>query len=778
SSYGKASVNAYNIWTLFGLNWISQLDTFLNITYENWGYFFILLSIIFSFITYFYNRRNPAKIFLTASQIIICVFLFSVRMHERYLFPAIVLLLIAFIYYPKRELFFSYLLFSTALFYNSAHVLFFYDPGSFDWNDMTSRIFSLFTVCVFIFYAIILFNLAPKKKKQDKIKRENKNKEKNVLHSDVQNISSVKNTFLIRQGIQKKIYMHRDLVIVSVLTLFNAFLIFHDLGYRFAPQTTYTIKQTEELIFDFENPVNLRDIGFFLGNRENRKLFISYKIKGDDNWFNIGEDNQSFVLVSVFKWAHLSVNKTVSAIKLYAQSDSIQLGELVFVDDRGMFLNPSNRQDYKALFDEQFFYDQKETFRSGTYFDEIYYVRTAYEYDQGLPAYENTHPPLGKILIMMGIKLFGFNPFGWRFMSAFFGVLIIPIFFFFAKKIFNSTFFASFAAILLSADFMHFVQSRIATIDIFAFFFIVCTYYAMFCYTKSNFFDINQKKSFLLLAISGITFALATAVKFIGLYAGLGLAVLFFIHLTQCYNVYRHAVSLKPSKQNAEQQIIARLFLSHLLKTLFACFVFFIIIPTIIYTLCYIPVQGIEGSNVFEKMIANQRSMLSYHTSITAKHPFASRWFEWPLMIKPIWYYTSKLSATHSEGISSFGNPFIWWLGIPAFFYMIFLVFKKKDSLALFFLIAFICQYIPWIFIKRITFIYHFFPTVPFLIFMIVYSVYTFRFKKVSFAIIVSYLALTLLLFGIFYPVLAGKPVESSYVKKYLRWMPSWYLVS
>ena len=67
-------------------------------------------------------------------------------------------------------------------------------------------------------------------------------------------------------------------------------------------------------------------------------------------------------------------------------------------------------------------------YRLGTpdefYFDETQAAATAQEVLNGSPAAwefignENTHPPLGKLLIAGGMALFGDNPFGWRFLGA------------------------------------------------------------------------------------------------------------------------------------------------------------------------------------------------------------------------------------------------------------------------------------------------------------------------------------------------------------------------
>ena len=75
-----------------------------------------------------------------------------------------------------------------------------------------------------------------------------------------------------------------------------------------------------------------------------------------------------------------------------------------------------------ALFDEQSEVPDTISQLNSMYFDEIYHARTAYEFLHGLPTYENTHPPLGKIFIALGVAIFGMNPFGWRIMGTLFGI--------------------------------------------------------------------------------------------------------------------------------------------------------------------------------------------------------------------------------------------------------------------------------------------------------------------------------------------------------------------
>jgi dolichyl-phosphate-mannose--protein O-mannosyl transferase len=86
-----------------------------------------------------------------------------------------------------------------------------------------------------------------------------------------------------------------------------------------------------------------------------------------------------------------------------------------------------------------------------------------------------------------------------------------------------------------------------------------------------------------------------------------------------------------------------------------------------------------------------------------------------------------------------------------------------------------VCQYLPWVGINRLAFIYHFFSTVPFLILCIVASLRTMehRFPHLR-AVTWGYLGITAVLFLLFYPVLSGLEVPQSYVAA-LRWLPTWH---
>ena len=129
-----------------------------------------------------------------------------------------------------------------------------------------------------------------------------------------------------------------------------------------------------------------------------------------------------------------------------------------------------SRSRAATLIDEQHTVAAYPGYLNSTYFDEIYHARTAFEHLHGMNAYEWTHPPLGKVLMMVGIQLFGMTPFGWRFMGALVGVLMVPLMYLMAKQLTKDTRLSFIAMALMALDSMHFTQTRIATIDSYAVF--------------------------------------------------------------------------------------------------------------------------------------------------------------------------------------------------------------------------------------------------------------------------------------------------------------------
>jgi len=361
---------------------------------------------------------------------------------------------------------------------------------------------------------------------------------------------------------------------------------------------------------------------------------------------------------------------------------------------------------------------------------------------------------MGKNFIAMSVSAFGMTPFAWRLPGALFGIFMIPLLYFFARDLLKSNNFALFAAFIFTFDFMLFAQTRLATIDTYVVFFVIAMYFFMYKYISGV--ETNTlKRSLTWLALCGVMMGLAIASKWQGVYGALALPVLFFPAL---YKVYKEH-GLKQAK-----------------ITFFACFAFFIAIPLVIYVLSYIPFVRVTGWD-WTSIWRNQQAMYNYHDRLTETHAGASRWWEWPILRRPLWLYLTNHVPGYVQGIMiTMGSPAVWWLGIPATFFAIFMAIKRwnegnTDYALIFLLVGYASQYLPWVPITRITFIYHYFPSVPFVVIIIAWIFKNYLHKYMAFA----YATVVLALFIMFYPVLSGMPISVDYMSTYLRWFESWF---
>jgi Dolichyl-phosphate-mannose--protein O-mannosyl transferase len=352
-------------------------------------------------------------------------------------------------------------------------------------------------------------------------------------------------------------------------------------------------------------------------------------------------------------------------------------------------------------------------------------------------------------------------------------VAMLPLLYLFAKKIFRDWRFASITSLLMMFDFMHFTQTRIATIDVYGTFFIIAMYYYMYDTFMIKSYNIPYRLSVKPLFLCGLMFGLGVASKWIAAYGGAGLALIFF---TTKYLEYRDYKKLSLSSELNKQEWHKGFVSKHIVLTMFLCVLFFIIIPCTIYYLSYIPYMEVPGAKKgLDLVMSYQKQMFEYHSKLKATHAFSSPWYEWPIIYKPTWFYSgSDVAKGYASTIVTMGNPAIWWTGIPAFFTAVYVAYKKKDKKMALIFAAIVFQYMPWVLVPRITWIYHYFSTVPFIIICIVYVMKElYERNTISKKTIFIYLTICAVLFIWFYPALSGLEVPQAYIYS-LRWFYSW----
>ena len=584
--------------------------------------------------------------------------------------------------------------------------------------------------------------------------------------------------------------VRRDAIPILLITAVYAVTAFAHLGSLRAPQSAWDFGSGESATFSLPEAVQVSQLWYYpnLGTGKYQVeisedgvtwLTLWSRTETDEAgseetvyyWADSTGYGESFAMTQnynqLFKWNEIVFENPqyIRYLRITGQANKglLELGEVALFDMAGNRVEVPG--SVSPLFDEQDMVPDKPTYYDEAYFDEIYHPRTAWEHIRGIEPYEISHPPLGKLIMGVGIRLFGMTPFGWRFMGTLFGVGMLPLLYVFLKNLFGRTSIAACGTILLAADFMHLTQTRLATIDTYAFFFILLMYWFMYRYLTLP-SGTPFRKCALPLFLSGLFWGIGAASKWTVIYGCTGLVVLYFIGL---YQKVRDWPAEQPGRVKWVFQILG-----------FSVLVF-AVIPAAIYTLSYLPYAMAEGDTSLTGLIGamweNQKYMLSYHSGVTDSHPYSSRWYQWLFDIRPILYYMDNDVAGYTTRFAAFVNPVVCWGGLLAVASCAVQAVRRRCARALFIFIGYLAQLVPWFFIGRITFAYHYFPSVLFLVLALCYVFHTLaereemvNWKPAMFAVTGGAVGL----YALFYPVLVGIQIPTWYSNNVLGWFPSW----
>ena len=571
---------------------------------------------------------------------------------------------------------------------------------------------------------------------------------------------------------------HHYLLSLTLLTIIYAVISFWQLGSTTFPTTTWQpAVEKQEIVLNFGKIEKFDAIYTIYGEGDNNSNPQSYQIGTQDIHLFGSNDLQQWQEITVLKQGNIYTYSIQEGyweyqyIKLVTTNKNNSLTEIGFRNlAHSNFLPVTILQDEykntkypaKMLIDEQDKLVLSPTYYNQAYFDEIYHVRNAWEIANRQYMYASVHPLLGTNIIALSIHLFGMHPFAWRLPGAIASVLMLPVLYGILKHLLKRDYLSLIGPFLLAADFMHITTARIATLEPFSILFILCSFYWMLKYCRSNFYTLPMWKGILYLFLSGIFMGLSIATKWTGCYAAIGLAIMLFTNWIQCFLEY------KKDKETHQQ------FFKILLTTMLSCILFFIIIPIVIYCISYIPDKIFRNepwtiANVWKQA----QQMYHYHVNLNATHPYQSTWFQWILDLRPMWYYVGiKGNVFHT--ISCFSNPLLTWIGLPAILFTTYRTLCKKDIVGWYIVVGYFSGLLPWIiYVQRIVFAYHFYPTSLFTIIAIVYCINLLNNRKMS-IVVPAYLAAYLALFILFLPVITGFGTSQQFAR-FLAWLPGWY---
>ncbi|OBA65514.1 dolichyl-phosphate-mannose--protein mannosyltransferase [Nocardia sp. 852002-20019_SCH5090214] len=410
-------------------------------------------------------------------------------------------------------------------------------------------------------------------------------------------------------------------------------------------------------------------------------------------------------------------------------------------------------------------------------FDEKHYAPQAWQMLTGGGVEDNpayglvVHPPVGKQMIALGEAIFGYTSWGWRFTAAVFGSLLVLLVIRITRRMARSTLIGAIAGVLLIADGVTFVSSRIGMLDIFQAVFVVGAFGCLIV-------DRDEMRARLARADAegriapaaratgleaaarvttagtgsaaiafsafgprlgvrwwrfgaGLLLGLSCGTKWSGLYF-----ILFFGLMTVCFDVAaRKAYGVpRPWVGTAVRDIGPALYA-------------LVLIPLLVYLTSYwgwfasedgydrYSVGNAVGAggtwswvpDALRSLWHNQAESLKFHESLTNSagnhHPWESKPWSWPMGLRPMLYYYADNGVTGCgqsvcvKAVMLIGTPAMWWLSLPMLAWALWRTATRRDWRYAAMLVGYGAGLLPWFAdLDRQMYYFYAVPMAPFLV--------------------------------------------------------------
>lgn len=381
-------------------------------------------------------------------------------------------------------------------------------------------------------------------------------------------------------------------------------------------------------------------------------------------------------------------------------------------------------------------------------FDEVYYANeghsmllhgSEWDLEKNNPKFI-VHPPLGKWLIAIGIKLFGFDSFGWRVSAVVAGVASVVILVRVGRRLFGSTALGCLAGLLLTLDGMHFVSSRTALLDIFLMVFVLASFACLVI-------DRDTRREGWLRALEGgldptrqqpelgipwwrisaaVLAGCALAVK----WSAVWYIATFLVLLVVWEFGTQRSAGVPQSLRWSTQRLAATFSWAWLFGTL-----------TVVVYLVSWTGWFLDDGAMYRHWLRDQgqaewpvlgalRNLFEYHsqaygfhTGLTTEHQYQSWPWQWLLLGRPVAYYWSDAGFCGAPSCAAeillLGTPLLWWSFLPAMLAVLWYAISRRDWRAWTILSCATMGILPWFVYMlddRTMFYFYALPSTPFLV--------------------------------------------------------------
>lgn len=355
-------------------------------------------------------------------------------------------------------------------------------------------------------------------------------------------------------------------------------------------------------------------------------------------------------------------------------------------------------------------------------FDEVYFAKFASALTRGEYNYD-IHPPLGKVLIGLGIRVFGDNFLGYRVMPMLVGTLFLLVVYLFARAFFENEITALIALLIAFCEGTYLVYSRLSLLDIFMLNFGFTSLYFLVLYLK--------RERLLWLFLAGLFAGLTISIKWIGL------------GILACGFVFWLVFLQKKT-----------------LKRVLLFLVAFLVVPLLIYVASF---RFVFKEDFWFNLKLWHFQSWNYNIHLSEGHPYGAKWWTWPLLLRPIWFYYKQVPPSRVAGILTIGNPLLWWLASLSVVYELMRNYRRGDPKVSVLLAGWAIFFLPWMLVSRVLFLYHYLFSSVFAYLILSNALGGLWQNPKSRPIAQSLLVLGFLVFLFFLPLWVGAPISERF---------------
>jgi dolichyl-phosphate-mannose-protein mannosyltransferase len=398
-------------------------------------------------------------------------------------------------------------------------------------------------------------------------------------------------------------------------------------------------------------------------------------------------------------------------------------------------------------------------------FDEVYYAKFAVAFLQGKQDFGG-HPPLSTYLIAAGIwiserlnwgnladtnSLAGMTlrTFSYRWLNALTGAFIPLVMAAIAYQLTHRRRYALLAGLFTAVDGLILVESRYALNNVYLILFGLLGQLGFLIAL-----NVSAQARWFWLAIAGVGFGASFSIKWNGLGFLLG-AYLIWIAAWMLRGISAVRPLATPSSSVVRfRSPLANLTRLHLGHSVFGL----AIVPAITYYISWIPYMQLDPSTSF---LGWQAKIMEYHKQVGGMnvHPYCSPWYSWPFMVRPVAYFYKTAVSVNEPipvgdaklpqevarivyDVHAMGNPFLWWFSSIAMVLLLGVLIHQgwvwlqtvqspvssaeqpmKVSIsplyawaALYLVLNWMANLLPWLEVSRCTFLYHYMTSLMFAI--------------------------------------------------------------